>query len=175
MIYFTGDTHLGEARGLRIDRRPFASVAEQDAALIANWNAVVGADDEVWHLGDFARGDQAAIKQLLGQLNGRKHLIIGNNDPEATIAARGWASVQHYAELVIDGHRLVLCHYAFRTWNGMGKKAINLHGHSHGRLKPLPRQVDVGVDAQGFRPVSLGTILAGKRWGSANAPDISVR
>lgn len=26
----------------------------------------------------------------------------------------------------------------------MGKKSINLHGHSHGRLKPMPRQFDVG-------------------------------
>ncbi|MBP1885018.1 K+ transporter [Ensifer mexicanus] len=25
----------------------------------------------------------------------------------------------------------------------MGKKSINLRGHSHGRLKPMPRQFDV--------------------------------
>ncbi|MBS9719094.1 metallophosphoesterase family protein [Tianweitania sp. BSSL-BM11] len=175
MIYFTGDTHLGEARGLRIDRRPFASIAEQDAALIANWNEVVGQDDEIWHLGDFARGDQAAIEALLAQLNGRKHLIVGNNDPEATTTARGWASVQSYAELELDGHRLVLCHYAFRTWNGIGKKAINLHGHSHGRLKPMTRQFDVGVDAQNFRPVSLATLLTTKRRTSAATPEAVIR
>jgi calcineurin-like phosphoesterase family protein len=34
-----------------------------------------------------------------------------------------------------------------------------LHGHSHGRLKPLPRQYDVGVDVCGFRPVRLADIL----------------
>lgn len=53
----------------------------------------------------------------------------------------------------------MLCHYPFRTWNKIGKKSINLHGHSHGRLKPLPRQHDVGVDAREFRPVSLAEIL----------------
>jgi calcineurin-like phosphoesterase family protein len=37
---------------------------------------------------------------------------------------------------------------------------INLHGHSHGRLKPLPRQADAGVDAWDFRPVTLAEILA---------------
>jgi calcineurin-like phosphoesterase family protein len=37
----------------------------------------------------------------------------------------------------------------------MGRGAINLHGHSHGRLAPLPRQVDVGVDVFDFRPVTL--------------------
>jgi calcineurin-like phosphoesterase family protein len=40
---------------------------------------------------------------------------------------------------------------------------VNLHGHSHGRLKPLPRQFDVGVDVWGFRPVALDEILHGRR------------
>jgi calcineurin-like phosphoesterase family protein len=56
----------------------------------------------------------------------------------------------------------VLCHYPFRTWNRMGKKSINLHGHSHGKLKPLTRQYDVGVDCWDFRPVSVHT-LRGRR------------
>jgi calcineurin-like phosphoesterase family protein len=42
----------------------------------------------------------------------------------------------------------------------MGRGRLNLHGHSHGRLRPVPRQYDVGVDARDFRPVTLGEILA---------------
>ena len=74
----------------------------------------------------------------------------------------GWTSVQAYVELELEGVRLVLCHYAFRTWRDMGRGAWNLHGHSHGRLKPLPRQADVGVDAWDFRPVTLAQIIAGR-------------
>jgi calcineurin-like phosphoesterase family protein len=162
--YFTADTHFGDPRVLRIDRRPFGSLAEHDQALVERWNAEVGAGDEVWHLGDFARGDQTRVEGLLAQLNGTKHLIIGNNDGPATLDAKGWSSVAHYRELAADGVRLVLCHYPFRTWNGMGKRAIDLHGHSHGRLKPLTRQIDVGVDAWAFCPVSLATMLAGRRY-----------
>jgi len=88
---------------------------------------------------------------------------VGNNDPTATSGADGWASVQHYAEIRADGHHLILCHYAFRTWNQMGKGSINLHGHSHGRLKPAPRQFDVGVDAQELKPGSLEQLLSAKR------------
>ena len=55
----------------------------------------------------------------------------------------------------------MLCHYAFRTWNGMAKGALNLHGHSHGRLKPLPRQTDVGVDCWDFRPIALEQVRGG--------------
>lgn len=163
MIYFTSDTHFGDSRVLRIDRRPFASMAEHDAALIANWNRVVSPEDEVWHLGDFAARRTGFAGHLLSKLNGGKHLIIGNNDPLETTNAPGWLSTQHYAELTIDGHLLILCHYPFRTWNQMSKRSINLHGHSHGRLKPLPRQFDVGVDPRQLQPVTLAEIVAHKR------------
>lgn len=158
-VLFTSDTHFGDHRPLNIGKRPFASVAEMDESLIANWNAVVEPGDEVWHLGDVARRP-ADVPALLARLSGTKHLLVGNNDPRETIASEGWASVHDYAELTLDGRALVLCHYPFRSWNGQARGAINLHGHSHGRLKPMPRQFDVGVDARGWRPVTLAALLA---------------
>jgi calcineurin-like phosphoesterase family protein len=155
-VWFTADTHFGHAGALALYRRPFASVAAMNAAMVERWNAVVGPDDVVWHLGDFAlRTSAEAACVLLRALNGRKHLITGNNDPPAICALGEWSSVQAYAELTLEAHRLVLCHYAFRTWNGMAKGALNLHGHSHGRLKPLARQTDVGVDGWDFRPIAV--------------------
>ena len=129
-----------------------------DGALIAGWNERVGAEDEVWHLGDVARRSHD-VASLLERLNGRKHLIRGNNDPPGTLAAGGWTSVHDYVEVEVDGRPLVLCHYPFRSWNGQHRGAVNLHGHSHGRLKPMPRQFDVGVDARAFRPVTLLELL----------------
>ena len=159
--FFTSDHHFGDAAARSFYRRPFASVAEMDRVMIERWNAVVGPGDDVWHLGDFAvRQSADRVASLLGLLNGHKHLVVGNNDDATVTGLPGWQSVQTYAELVIHGVRLVLCHYAFRTWRDMGKGAINLHGHSHGRLKPLPRQFDVGVDVWDFRPVRLAEIQA---------------
>jgi calcineurin-like phosphoesterase family protein len=157
-IFFTSDTHFGDHRTLNIHRRPFASVAEMDAAMIDRWNATVGDGDEVWHLGDFAR-KLADVSALLERLHGRKHLIRGNNDDPEIGSVPGWASVADYHEMEEEGRRLILCHYPFRSWNGQARRAIDLHGHSHGKLKPLPRQFDVGVDARGFRPVSLAELL----------------
>jgi calcineurin-like phosphoesterase family protein len=159
-VYFTSDSHFGDHRTLNIWKRPFASVIEMDALLIERWNAAVGAEDEVWHLGDFARRP-SDVPGLLERLHGVKHLVRGNNDPPGTAAAPGWASVRDYAEIELGGRRLVMCHYPFRTWNGQHKGAIDLHGHSHGRLKPLPRQFDVGVDVWDWRPVRLAEILGG--------------
>lgn len=159
-VFFTADTHFGDHRTINIQRRPFANVATMDAALIAGWNAVVGVDDEVWHLGDVARRPDA-VADLLARLNGRKHLLRGNNDPDATLAAAGWESVGDYTEITVEERNLVLCHYPFRSWNGQHRGAINLHGHSHGRLKPMLRQFDVGVDPNGFAPLRLAQLLGG--------------
>lgn len=158
-IFFTADTHFGDHRTINIQKRPFANVAEMDATLIERWNAVVGPGDVVWHLGDVARRP-ADVPALLDRLHGTKHLLRGNNDPDATLTAAGWASTGDYAEIMVDGRALVLCHYPFRSWNGQHKGALNLHGHSHGRLKPMPRQFDVGVDVHEFAPVALERLLS---------------
>lgn len=158
--FFTSDTHFGDHRVLNLYPRPFATVAEMDAELVRRWNAAVGLQDEVWHLGDVARIARRA-GEVLAQLNGVKHLVVGNNDP-APESVGGWASVSPYAEIEREGVKLVLCHYPFRSWNGQHKGALNLHGHSHGRLKPLPRQYDVGVDVRDYRPVTLQDLRGAK-------------
>ncbi|WP_029009115.1 metallophosphoesterase family protein [Azospirillum halopraeferens] len=165
-VFFTADTHFGHAGAISRFRRPFTGVAEMDEAMVARWNATVAPDDTVWHLGDFAlRRAPDAMAALLDRLNGVKHLIAGNNDGPATRALPGWESVADYAEMVVDDTRLVLCHYAFRTWNGMYRGALNLHGHSHGQLKGMTRQYDVGVDVRDFRPVTVADLTARLRRG----------
>jgi len=163
-IFFTSDTHFGHGGALGLYRRPFASVAAMNEGLVERWNETVGPDDVVWHLGDFAiRQRPTVVADLLARLNGRKHLVAGNNDPQETRELEGWGSVQSYIEMEVDRVSLVLCHYPFRSWRGMGKGWVNLHGHSHGKLKPQSRQFDVGVDVRGFRPVMLDEILHNRR------------
>jgi calcineurin-like phosphoesterase family protein len=131
-----------------------------DDAVVRRWNETVGHDDTVWHLGDFAvRVALGRAADLLGALSGIKHLIAGNNDPPGVRTLPGWVSVRDYAELELDGRRLILCHYPLRAWKAQHRGALQLHGHSHGRLKPLPRQFDVGVDGHDFRPVTLEDLL----------------
>jgi calcineurin-like phosphoesterase family protein len=162
--YFTSDTHFGQATIIFMYRRPFATKDEMDATMIARWNEIVRPQDEVWHLGDFAVGVQRVrVEALLAQLHGVKHLVTGNNDPDTTTGARGWASVQPYAEVMEEGTRLVLCHYPFRSWHDSGRGSWNLHGHSHGRMVPLPRQQDVGVDVFDFRPVTFAQAQARRK------------
>src|SRR5437667_5590938 len=113
-VFFTSDTHFGHSGALGLYRRPFASVAAMNEGLVERWNETVRPDDVVWHLGDFAiRQRPAVVAELLARLNGRKHLVAGNNDPPATTGLDGWQSVQPYAEITVGDVSLVLCHIRF--------------------------------------------------------------
>ncbi len=170
-VLFTADTHFGHGGALALYRRPFADVTAMDSAMIERWNEAVAPDDNVFHLGDFAvRQPQSRVESLLRVLAGRKHLISGNNDGETVRQAAGWISVAPYLELRLEGTLLVLCHYPFRTWRDMAKGSLNFHGHSHGRLKPMPRQLDVGVDVFDYRPVTLAALVQRCRPKSIAAP-----
>ena len=66
-VFFTSDTHFYHANIINFCKRPFANVETMNEALIENWNAVVGVDDIVFHLGDFF--------VLVAQLNGLTYSI----------------------------------------------------------------------------------------------------
>ena len=165
--FFTADLHLGHQGIIHLCKRPFADVETMDRAIIDRWNAVVGPEDEVWVIGDFAYRSPKACPAYLNQLMGIKHLVTGNHDSTYTTRAKGWASVQPFAEIDVkeDGcaAHVVMCHYALRTWPKIGKGSINLFGHSHGRLAGYQTakggQLDVGVDAWDYTPASLTQIL----------------
>lgn len=78
-LFFTSDTHFGHKHILEFCKRPFSSIEEHDEQLIANWNSVVGVDDTIFHLGDFAFGGYPFWKKIVEQLNGHIILVIGNH------------------------------------------------------------------------------------------------
>ena len=156
--FFTADNHFGHNGVISMCGRPFSSVAEMDNAMVDNWNAVVRMEDVVWHVGDFAhRMEQSAMKRVFQSLNGEKHLIAGNHD-DANTCALGWKSISRVAEINADGQRVVLSHYAMRTWPSQRKGSWQLFGHSHGRLPGNSQSTDVGVDCWNFMPVTVAQI-----------------
>jgi calcineurin-like phosphoesterase family protein len=156
--WFTADTHFGHEAIIRHCSRPFADAAEMNEALIANWNAVVRPKDDVWHLGDFGPRSRNTVEALLARLHGRKHLIHGNHDTGQARGASGWASSQPFAEVTVEGERIVLLHYAMRVWPRSHHGSLHLYGHSHGQLPGDRQSCDVGVDAWAYRPVGLTEI-----------------
>jgi calcineurin-like phosphoesterase family protein len=153
--FYTSDTHFCHTNMLTMQPRPFESIEQHDEHLIARWNAVVGENDVVYHLGDFALGlnNPNRIRWIFARLNGRKYLVYGNHDIHRdgalhpTIAGLDWAARPEALMFVKDeGQHIVLSHYAQRVWQGRSKGAWHFYGHAHGRLPSEGRSRDVGID-----------------------------
>lgn len=157
--WYTADLHFGHENVIRFCKRPFSTAAEMDATIIANLCELVGPEDDLWILGDFAWGkrsnDAEWLQGIFEQLPGRRrHLIIGNHDLEAT-QALPWDSVRHLKELR-DGPQNqlhTLCHYPMITWNHARRHALQMFGHVHENWKGSRNSVNVGVDVWNFKPV----------------------
>lgn len=64
------------------------------------------------------------------------------------------------AEIAVEGHGVVLLHYAMRTWPKSHHGSLHLYGHSHGAVPGDRQSCDVGVDCWNLRPVGLDEIIA---------------
>lgn len=164
--YFTADTHFGHANILKYcaRTRPYKDLDHMHEVLIRNWNAVVKPADTVYHLGDFGFGPAVTLARK--RLNGKIRLILGNHDKIRLEDAGMFESIDHLKLVDVDGQRIVLCHYAMRTWQFQAKGAWQLYGHSHGNLPDDPSALscDVGVDCWGMAPVSMRQLRAAMTW-----------
>lgn len=161
MVYFTSDTHFFHSKVIQYSKRPFDTVENMNAALIFNWNSCVKSNDTIWHLGDFAFAGGERLKLILDSLNGKKGLILGNHDDLPKWARdRFELGIHDYKELTIEGQNLVLFHYPIAIWHKRHYGAWQLHGYSHGEYKSRDsvKQLDVGVDVHGFKPISFEEI-----------------
>ena len=166
-IFITSDTHFGHANIIKLCKRPFASVEEMDETLIANWNAVIRPGDRVYHLGDFCHHTRNIAQKctLLKRLNGYTSLILGNHDDPVSIKHTSipwYGEPEMYRELSIDGKaRAILFHYPIVEWNGWYRGNLHFHGHQHNtKALQAERRIDVGVDANNFKPWALEDLVA---------------
>lgn len=149
MYWFTADEHYGHAKIIEYCNRPFSTVSEMDAVLIDHFNAIVKNTDVTIHCGDFCWYSREVANELRKRLHGNHIFLRGSHDHWLPDSAKDcWRDT-------IDGQFIVACHYAMRTWERAHYGSWQVFGHSHGQLRPLGKQWDVGVDNNSFRPVSF--------------------
>lgn len=70
-----------------------------------------------------------------------------------------FTSVQDMLTLKIRKKTIVLCHYPMEQWEDMDFGSYHLYGHCHGNFVDNKyRRIDVGLDATGFKVLSLEDI-----------------
>jgi calcineurin-like phosphoesterase family protein len=82
-IFFISDMHFNDNNIIKFANREFQDVVEMNMGLIQNWNRVVTKKDIVFNLGDFGKGTKSQIRDIISQLQCKRHnLILGNHDRE---------------------------------------------------------------------------------------------
>lgn len=186
-LFFTSDTHYNHsnicsattnwANAERLTRK-FDSLEMMNKTLVDNINNTVGENDVLIHLGDWSFGGFDSIKAFREQIKCKNvHLVLGNHDHHILNNKHNirdiFSSVREYMFLnvrrpsktkvgFVDKHSFVCMHYPIASWNGMGDGVIHLHGHVHfpAHLRVANgKAMDVGVDGNGLRPISLDEIL----------------
>ncbi|WP_071130689.1 metallophosphoesterase [Enterococcus timonensis] len=159
MRYFTSDTHFFHADLLGMNDfapRPFENIAQLHKTIISNWNAVVGPNDIVYHLGDIAvhpkhEAGFLEILAILEELSGQIIFVKGNHDSRAflnyLIKADPKKFSYHDVGLIkkFHHHQFFLTHYPMLM--GKSINSINLHGHIHHAMLPIAENINVGIDA----------------------------
>lgn len=152
--FFTADQHYGHAKILGYCNRPFKNIVEMDNELIKRHNEVVGQNDVVVHIGDFAMTKNKEVADnYIHRLKGNHIFLRGSHDY--------WMD-DTYHEIwakLINGIYVVCCHYQMTNWPRSHYGSVQLYGHSHGKSKSNGRQMDVGVDCNDFFPVEFGKVI----------------
>ena len=171
MIYFSADLHLWHRNILRLCDRPFPTIEDHNIAMIRNHNSVIGENDTSYLLGDIAfRCTAEQCADCLYQMNGKKHILLGNHDkPLRQAYKKGlldksiknkrltiiggedaiYDSSLAIAQMItVNNQKIFISHYALRTWPSAFRKSWHLFGHSHSNLAPLYKSFDVGVDGE---------------------------
>lgn len=165
MIFFTADYHLSHKNIIHYCNRPFKDIEDMNRTILQNLEERIRPKDILYFLGDLTFKEKLAREffKKLSDIEVEIHFIVGNHDSKGVIkiAREYCASVGHLKNVKIEGQSITLCHYAMLTWNKSHFNAWNLFGHSHGGLSStrLGKQYDVGVDNNGFYPVSFDQLI----------------
>lgn len=179
MLYLTADLHFGHKRISELAGRPYSSVEEMDRCLVENWNETVSPGDDVWVLGDLCMGNIKDTLTIIPMLNGHISLLPGNHDRcwEGHSDGFGWR--QRYLDAGIedllrpwtaefDGTKIGVDHFPFRTDTADKHREYMpvdvgqwlFHGHVHDAWRANGRQINVGVEAWNYTPVSIDHLMA---------------
>ena len=192
--WWTSDHHFGHANIIGYCARPFTDVDAMNKAMVDRHNDVVDADDEVWILGDLVMGQLIVnLSANVWRLKGRKILVPGNHDVCWRGRKKGPNQVTAYYDLggvsrivddpkpvVLAGKQVRINHFPYVLDTRYDLKFMEhrpkddggwlLHGHIHEKWRQNGRQINVGVDAWDFAPVSDDTLCEVISSGPARVP-----
>lgn len=151
-ILFTSDLHLDDKDTKVTQLRGFGHWLDHIGAVAHRWKLAVAPQDRVYVVGDLATGRDGLALEILQDLPGEKHLILGNHDaghPSNRNAYKKlarysgvFASVASSGVVRLGGQDVLLSHFPYRRdhkspprylqWRLPNRGQWLIHGHTHG-------------------------------------------
>lgn len=155
-IWFWSDLHFWHNNIIKYSNRPYVSVDEMNNQLVNAHNSVISADDVVIWVGDVAFKNTADTNALLARLvPAYRILIVGNHDIEHKKSEfKRLDFDETHSNYVLDNAWCT--HYPM---NRIPKGVYNIHGHLHTNVTDNPRNYNVSVEVQDYKPKRYTTII----------------
>lgn len=155
--FFISDHHFGHKHIIDFESRPFKDADEMNEIMIEKWNAVVGKQDKVFHLGDFSFLNKEKTKAIVSRLNGYKILILGNHDRGRS---RAWWLDAGFDE--VSEHPIIYKDFFFLSHEPMYMNYhmpyVNVHGHIHSQKYEGVNYFNVSVEHWDYTPLTFEQI-----------------
>lgn len=183
--FMISDTHFGHTNSWqRFKRpdgsplRPFTSTEEMDETMVERWNAKVGPNDTVYHLGDVVINRKSL--HHIKRLNGKKRLVRGNHDVFKDQDYRDVGFDSLYGVRVFTD-KFILSHIPLHPDSITNRFKVNVHGHLHANEVTRkvwstnqhdvidqidPRYLCVSVEHTNYEPLSFDEVdqRIAQRW-----------
>lgn len=158
-LWLTGDDHFNHMNKfggiIKYCNRPFDNIKQHNECLMDNWNDRVGLGDTVIIDGDFSFASVRKTKEILKRLNGKKIMVLGDHDKQMWQCKEFFEEITQRKFITVNNQLIVINHWASRVWKASHYNSFHAYAHSHGKLPPIGKSWDVGVDNNNFYPLNI--------------------
>jgi len=163
-IFLIANCQFGRASIIKKNKRPFESVHEMNEEMIQRWNTVVGDDDQVIHLGNFA-WDPTTAEEVLGKLNGKSIMLLPGEDDAAILDMHSKGFLPSNASLtnrIYDqpALRATFSYWPMLEWPAKADDHYLYYGFYGPKYKPdhKKKMINMSCEFWNYTPHNLSTL-----------------
>ena len=164
-MFITSNQQFGRHHAIDSAGRNFVSVDVMDEYMIEQWNSVVGEDDTVYVLGNFA-WDPETAENVIKSLNGKIIVMAGVYDGAIREIAERYGkdlgvSIMDEGIKFMKFLQICASHWPLAHWPGKETGVISVVGLHNDEYKTdhKVQRINVAADYWDFKPVDITEVI----------------
>lgn len=164
-LFITSNQQFGRHGAIEQYSRKFNSVDAMNSYMIEQWNSVVGKDDLVYVVGNFA-WDPESAEDAIEQLNGTIITMLGKWDAATRelvnkVGAKANIAFTEEGVKYVESANVCLSYWPLADWPHKNEGAISVIGIPKAEFgtSHLHKRVNVAVDYWDYKPVDIVKVI----------------